>query len=98
MDEKTISTVGAYIIIYLMCFAAVFLVISFEPFDMETNFSATAACFNNVGPGFSLVGPAANYSGYSDISKIVLSYAMLLGRLEIFPMLLLFSPRLWKKD
>ncbi len=98
VDEKTISTVGAYIIIYLMCFVAVFLVLSFEPFDMETNFSATAACFNNVGPGFSLVGPSANYSGYSDISKIVLSYAMLLGRLEIFPMLLLFSPRLWKKD
>jgi len=98
VDEKTISAVGAYIIIYLMCFVAVFLVLSFEPFDMETNFSATAACFNNVGPGFSLVGPTANYSGYSDVSKIVLSYSMLLGRLEILPMLLLFSSRLWKKD
>ena len=74
-----------------------FLLIAFEPFGMETNFSAVAACFNNVGPGFAAVGPASNYSAYTDFSKIVLSFAMLLGRLEIFPIIIFFSPRAWMK-
>jgi trk system potassium uptake protein TrkH len=75
----------------------IFLVISFEPLSFETNFSAVAACFNNIGPGFDAVGPAANYSMYSGFSKVVLSFAMLLGRLEIFPLLIFLSPATWIK-
>lgn len=96
-ENSTILNVFSYFALYILCFATIFLIISFEPFDIETNFSATAACFNNVGPGFAAVGPMSNYSQYSDFAKMVLSYAMLLGRLELFPMLLLFSPSVWRK-
>ena len=96
VENETIHNVMVYFAIYFFCFTAIFLAICFEPFDFETNISAVAACFNNVGPGFSLVGPMSNYSAYSDFSTVVLSFGMLLGRLEIFPMLLLFSPAVWK--
>ncbi len=98
LEEKTISSVGTYLAVYLMCFAIIFLLISFEPFSIETNFSAAASCFNNIGPGLDAVGPAANYAEYSNFSKIILSIAMLLGRLEIYPMLIFLMPSLWKKD
>ena len=62
---------------------------------IETNISAVAACFNNVGPGFDKVGPIGNYDIYSPLSKVILSFAMLLGRLEIMPIILLFSPFVW---
>ena len=64
---------------------------------METNFSAAVSCFNNIGPGFGLVGPSASFTDYSVFSKLVLSFAMLLGRLEIYPILLLLSPQIWSK-
>ena len=60
---------------------------------METNFTAISACFNNIGPGFAGVGPTANFSGYTDFSTFVLSIAMLMGRLELYPILLTFFPR-----
>ena len=63
----------------------------------DTNFSAVASCFNNIGPGFELVGATQNFSIYSDLSKIILSLDMLLGRLEIFPLLLLLSPDTWSR-
>ena len=97
VEDSTLNSVGTYFVIYMICFFAMFLLIAFEPFGMETNFSAVAACFNNVGPGFAAVGPASNYSAYTDFSKIVLSFAMLLGRLEIFPIIIFFSPRAWMK-
>lgn len=97
VDENTISGVSHYFVIYVICFVVAFLLISFEPFGIETNISATAACFNNIGPGFGAVGPTLNYSGYTDFSKIVLSFAMLLGRLEIFPLIIVLSPSAWKK-
>ena len=96
VENETIHNVMAYLAIYFLCFTGIFIAICFEPFDFETNISAVAACFNNVGPGFSMVGPMSNYSAYSDFSKIILSFAMLLGRLEIYPMLLIFSPTVWK--
>ena len=98
VDNNTIATVTTYFATYMFCLVIVFLILSFEPFGFETNFTAAVACFNNVGPGLSGVGPAANYAEYSDLSKIVLSLAMLLGRLEIYPMLLLFMPSLWSKE
>ncbi|MBQ4067506.1 MAG: TrkH family potassium uptake protein [Clostridia bacterium] len=97
VDSAIQKNAANYFILYFFCFGIIFLLISFEPFSMETNFSAVAACFNNVGPGFGAVGPASNFAAYSPFSKIVLSFAMLLGRLEIFPMLLLFSVGLWRK-
>ena len=97
VDASVIKNAGNYFVLYIFCFGAIFLLLSFEPFSMETNFSATAACFNNVGPGFDAVGPTSNFSEYSAFSKILLSFAMLLGRLELFPMILLFSRSLWRK-
>ncbi len=98
LEEKTVSSVGTYLAVYLMCFVVIFLLVSFEPFSLETNFSAVAACFNNIGPGFDVVGPTQNFVQYSDFSKIILSFAMLLGRLEIYPLLIFMLPSLWKKD
>lgn len=98
VDENTVNGVSQYFAIYMICFVAAFLLISFEPFGIESNLSATAACFNNIGPGFGAVGPAMNYSAYTDFSKIVLSLSMLLGRLEIFPIIIAFSPSVWKND
>jgi len=63
-----------------------------------SNFSATLACFSNIGPAFEAVGPYSNYAGFSLFSKIILSFTMLLGRLEILPVLILFSKRAWKKS
>ncbi|MBR3968173.1 MAG: TrkH family potassium uptake protein [Clostridia bacterium] len=97
IEDSTLNSVCMYFVIYMICFFAMFLLIAFEPFGLETNFSAVAACFNNVGPGFEAVGPASNYSAYTDFSKIILSFAMLLGRLEIFPMIIMLSPRTWLK-
>ena len=97
LDPLEVKAVHSYFAIYLSVIIAVFLLISFEPFGMETNLSAAVSCVNNIGPGFALIGPSASYAAYSGFSKLVLSLAMLLGRLEIFPMLLLFSPQLWSR-
>lgn len=91
VDEKTLSSVSTYFAIYMICILLVFLLISFEPFGMETNFSAAVSCFNNIGPGFDAVGPTLNFANYTGFSKLVLSAAMLLGRLEIFPLIIAFS-------
>ena len=98
VEKQTIDGVGIYLSIYAVCLAAVFLFICHEPFGLETNVSAAITCFNNVGPGFAAVGPMGSFADYSGISKIVLSFAMLLGRLEIFPIIFLFSPSAWMKS
>lgn len=97
VEESTLSSVAVYFAIYIACFVVVFLALSFEPFGLETNFSAAASCFNNIGPGFAAVGPASNYAAYSGFSKLILSAAMLLGRLEIFPLIIAFSPATWSR-
>ena len=75
----------------------VFVIISLEGFSVGTNFSAVLCTFNNIGPGLEAVGPTCNFSAFSSLSKLVLSWAMLAGRLEIFPILVLFSPGTWKR-
>ncbi len=95
IEKDTITGTLSYFAIYFFCFTAIFLLLCFEPFDFETNISAVAACFNNVGPGFAGVGPTSSYVAYSAFSKFLLSFAMLLGRLEIYPILLLFTPKIW---
>ncbi len=97
LDEQTLSGVNTYFAVYMLCIFVVFLLICFEPFDFETNLTATVSCFNNVGPGLGGVGPASSYAAYSNFSKIILSVAMLLGRLEIFPLLIAISPSTWLK-
>lgn len=98
VDNNTISNVNSYFSIYFFCFFAFFILISINGFDFETNFSAVTACFNNVGPGIGMVGPFGGYADFSAFSKIVLSFAMLFGRLEIFPMILFFMPSTWKRS
>lgn len=97
VEEPVLKSVAAYTAVYIVCFFVVFFFISFDKFDILTNFSAAAACFNNIGPGLSAVGPAANYADYSVFSKLVLSVAMLFGRLEIYPVLFVLSPSAWSK-
>ena len=97
VEETVINGACVYLAVYIICLFCVFLLISFEPFGIETNFSAAVSCFNNIGPGLDAVGPAGSYADYTAFSKIVLSFAMLLGRLEIFPLLLFFSPSTWRK-
>ena len=95
VDAKTLNGVSAYFALYVTLIASTFLLISFEKFDFETNLSAAVSCCNNVGPGFGMVGPVNSYADYSDFSTIVLTFSMLLGRLEIFPVLLALNPRVW---
>ena len=97
VDGATLKGVSSYFAIYIICILAICLILSLEPFDLETNLSATLACFNNLGPGLAAVGPASNYAAYSPLSKLVLSLAMLLGRLEIYPLLLTLIPTTWIK-
>lgn len=97
LDKPTLNSVSGYIVVYVIIFIAVMLVLSLEPFGLETTFTATAACFNNVGPGLGAVGPMSSFAGLSDLSTWTLSFAMLLGRLEIFPILLAFSPSTWMR-
>lgn len=97
VDEQTLSGVTSYFAIYVMCIIGIFVLLSIEPFGIETNLSATLACFNNIGPGFGAVGPIGSYADYSDFSTALLSFAMLLGRLEIFPLILGLNPFVWKR-
>lgn len=97
VEEPVLKSVSAYTAVYIVCFMVVFILLAFDKFDILTNFSAAAACFNNIGPGLSAVGPAANYADYSVFSKLVLSVAMLFGRLEIYPILFVLSPSAWSK-
>ncbi|MCI9219162.1 MAG: TrkH family potassium uptake protein [Lachnospiraceae bacterium] len=96
VDEKVLQNTNAYLAAYAITVVFSFLLISVDGFSITTNLSAVLACFNNIGPGFDAVGPTCNYSAYSAFSKIVLTWDMLAGRLEIFPMLILLSRSTWK--
>ena len=93
-EESTLTGVLTYFAVYMVLFFAIFFIISFDGYSIETNFSATASTFNNIGPAFD--SAAGGFFIYSPLSKIVLSFAMLLGRLEIYPLLLLFSVSSWR--
>ena len=93
---KTIGNIHSYLVLYLLVFAGSLMILSLENIDFQTTFSAVATCINNVGPGFKAIGPTGKFGFLSDLSKWTLSFAMLAGRLEIFPILLLFSKSFWK--
>ncbi len=97
LDDGTIKGIGTYFALYIFIMMAAFLAISFEPLSFEAKISSVVACFNNIGPGFAEVGPMGSYASYSAFSKIVLSITMLLGRLEIYPLLFILMPSLWKR-
>ncbi len=97
VPDQTLSRISNYFVVYMMIFVALLVIIAFDVPDFLTAFSAVAATFNNIGPGLGKVGPAANFSHLSDISKITLSIGMIVGRLEIFPIVVLFSPSTWRK-
>lgn len=90
-------SVNGYLAAYCIISIASILLLSFDGFDFETTVSSVVACINNVGPGFAMVGPVGNYGSFSAFGKLVLCADMLIGRLEIFPMLILFSPTLWRR-
>lgn len=95
VSEDTLSGITAYIVAYLAIMCLSVLLISIDGFDWETTMTAMISCLNNIGPGLGMVGPAGSFADFSAFSKIVLSFDMLFGRLEIFPMLMLFSPVVW---
>ncbi len=97
VDADVVRTANVYLVWYVLIFSVSLILISFDNHDLVTNFSAVATTFNNVGPGLGLVGPTGNFSVYSDFSIFILTLDMLAGRLELFPMLLLFTPATWKK-
>ncbi len=97
VDDETIRGVNAYFTLYFLVFAVILLLVSIEPYDFMTSFSATLTCFSNVGPGFSNVGPYSSFALFTPFTKWVLSFAMLLGRLEIYPIMFIFSPSVWRK-
>ena len=98
VDEKVMSGVNGYLSAYVLILFLSFVVVCFDGFSIGTNFSAVLSCFNNIGPGFEAVGPMMNFSEFNAISKLVLIFDMLAGRLEIFPILLFFAPGSWRKN
>ncbi|MBE6625322.1 MAG: TrkH family potassium uptake protein [Ruminococcaceae bacterium] len=98
VESETVRAVSSYLVAYILIYIASMLIVSLDCPDLETNFTAVAATINNVGPGLSAVGPAGSYAFFSDVSKLVFVFDMLVGRLEVFPMLLLFTPATWKKQ
>ncbi len=96
VDEKVLENTNAYLAAYVIIIVFCYLIISLDGYSIGTNLSAVLSCFNNIGPGMEAVGPMANFSGYSDFSTVILSVAMLAGRLEIFPILVLLSRSAWK--
>ena len=97
VEQKVLDNTNAYLAAYVVILFAVFAIISLDGFSAGTNFSAVLCTFNNIGPGLEAVGPTCNFSQFSSLSKLVLCWAMLAGRLEIFPILVLFSRDTWKR-
>lgn len=98
IDKAILRSIYIYFITYLFIFTLSILILNIDNYDMVTNFSAVCTTLNNCGPGLEQVGPAANFGFLSPVYKYVLMFDMLAGRLELFPMLLLFWPRTWMKN
>ena len=96
LTDSQITSAGVYFFAYFAVFSVSVLIVSLDGFDLTTSFSAVTASLNNIGQGFESVGPAGNFSQFSDLSKAVFIFDMLAGRLELFPLLILFSPKTWK--
>ena len=96
LPEKQVRGVQAYLSIYILILCGSWLLLSLAGFDELTTFTAVVTCINNVGPGLNMVGPTGNFGFFAPWAKLLLSFDMLAGRLELFPMLLLFAPSIWR--
>lgn len=97
VKDETVSGVKVYLVSYVLILMISVLIISLDGFDFTTNFTAVMATLNNIGPGLSVVGPTGNYSGFSVLSKYILAFDMLAGRLELYPLLLFLAPGTWRR-
>ncbi len=97
VDEEVLTGVMAFFFAFIFIFVVALLIVSLEGKDLISNFTAVTAAMGNIGPGLGIVGPMGNFSSYSALSKLVFSFCMIAGRLEIFPVLLLLAPTFWKK-
>ena len=97
LGDKQIRSTHLFLTVYLLVFTISCLLLSLEHFDLITTFTAVASCINNIGPALEVVGPMGNFSAFSSPGKLLLAFDMLVGRLEIFPMLLLFAPSIWRR-
>lgn len=98
VDNQAVCTNTTYFLIYIFIIGVSVLLLSFNHFDFSTTLTAVVTCISNLGPGLSRVGPIENFSAFSDFSKLVLCADMLIGRLEIFPMIVIFMPATWRKS
>ena len=98
VEQAAIRAVFSYFTLYMLMLLLGTLLISFDGFDIATNFTAALTCLSNMGPGLGLIGPAGNFSIFSDFSKLLMSFLMLAGRLELYPILVLFFPSVWKRS
>lgn len=97
VDKETVRSINIFVAVYALIYVGSMLLISLDNFDFTTNFTAVAATVNNIGPGLSMVGPTANFAMFSILSKLVLIFDMLAGRLELLPLIVLFAPMTWKR-
>ncbi|MBQ7910428.1 MAG: TrkH family potassium uptake protein [Clostridia bacterium] len=97
VEAEVVRATNVYMMWYVLLFTVSVILISFDDHDLITNFTAVAATINNIGPGLNLVGPTGNFAFFSIPSKLVLIFDMLAGRLELFPMLVLFAPQTWRR-
>ncbi len=97
VEHSTLRSTNVFLVIYFILLMLSTLIISLDEFDFTTNFTAVVSALNNIGPGLNRVGPAQNFSIFSPLSKIVLIFDMLAGRLELFPLMILFMPSTWRK-
>lgn len=98
VNKEILRSISVFFIAYALIYGASLLLISLDNLDFTTNFTAVAATLNNIGPGLNDVGPVSNFAVYSQPAKFVLMFDMLAGRLELFPLLLLFTPYTWKRS
>ncbi len=98
VDEETLNTVCVFLLCFFLVFGGTCLVVSLDGLDLTTTVTASLACLTNVGPGLGAVGPSDSYAALSGLSKLVLSFSMVVGRLEIFPVLILLHPATWAKN
>ncbi len=98
VEEDVIQNTYSYLALYTALAVGSILFIALDEFSLETNVTAVLACLNNIGPGLDVVGPMGNYAAFSWHSKLILTFDMLAGRLELFPMIMLFVPMAWKRN
>ena len=97
VEHEVVSGINGYLFAYILIFIVSLLIVSLNGFDLVTNFTGVVATLNNIGPGLGMVGPDGSFAAFSDLSKLTFMFNMLAGRLEVFPMLVLFAPSTWRK-